>query len=116
MLKLFTRKILWLVNIGLILSLLGCVTLATDRRKEGFDTLHKGFASLPEAPSGLHEVITLREVKIHIVGNRSQFNWDVAAAYVPMPIPATRFGSSAKSSKAKSSLIKRFSVMNLSIF
>jgi hypothetical protein len=62
------------------MSLIGCASVATDRRKEGFDALQRGFTSLPETPD-LHEVIILKEVKVHIVGSRKLFNWDVAAAY-----------------------------------
>jgi len=66
--------------IGLVFLLVGCVALATDRRKEGFETLQKGFISLPETPN-LHEIIVLKEVKVHIVGHRNLFDWNVAAAY-----------------------------------
>jgi len=68
------------MSISLVFFLAGCVTMATDRRKEGFDTLQKAFASVQETPD-LHEVIILKEVKVHIVGSRKHFNWDVAAAY-----------------------------------
>lgn len=66
--------------IGLAFCLVGCVSLATDLRKEGFDSIQKGFSQLKETPD-LHKVIVLKEVKIHIVGHRSLFSWNVAAAY-----------------------------------
>ena len=74
------HKILKLSYIGLAFLLVGCVSLATDLRKEGFDAMQKGFTSVKETPN-LHKVITIKEVKIHIVGNRALFDWNVAAAY-----------------------------------
>ena len=41
---------------------------------------NRGFSQLDKSPA-LHKVIELKNVKVHIVGNRSQFNWDRAAAY-----------------------------------
>ena len=76
----FVYKILKLSFIGLAFLLVGCVSLATDFRKEGFDSMQKGFTSLKATPD-LHKVITLKEVKVHIVGHRSLFSWNVAAAY-----------------------------------
>jgi hypothetical protein len=81
MLRPISNLISRLIVIGLVFTMLsGCVTLATDRRREGFDQLQRGFSSLAETPD-LHEVITLKEVTVHIVGHRRLFNWDVAAAY-----------------------------------
>ena len=60
--------------------LISCVPLATDLRKIGFNEIQKGFASLDKTPN-LHEVIELKNVKVHIVGNRKYFKWDKAAAY-----------------------------------
>jgi hypothetical protein len=74
------HKIMGLIFIGLIFSLIGCVTLATDHRKEGFDIIQKGFASLKETPD-LHEVMKIGGITIHIVGSRNQFDWNIAAAY-----------------------------------
>ena len=54
--------------------------MATDLRKSGFDTIQKGFSSLQKRPE-LHETIRLRNVVVHIVGDRKYFNWDRAAAY-----------------------------------
>lgn len=60
--------------------LISCVPLATDLRKIGFNEIQKGFASLDKTPN-LHEVIELKNVKVHIVGDRKFFKWDQAAAY-----------------------------------
>ena len=62
---------------------LGCVPMATDLRKVGFNELQKGFASLEKTPElhNLYEVVVLKNVKVHIVGDRKFFNWDRAAAY-----------------------------------
>ena len=74
------HRIFGLICIGLVFSFTGCVTLATDLRKEGFNIIQKGFASLDETPN-LHEVIKLKDVTIHIVGSRKLFDWNIAAAY-----------------------------------
>ena len=57
--------------------------MATDLRKVGFDEIQKGFASLEKTPGlqNLHEIIELKNVKIHVVGDRKFFKWDRAAAY-----------------------------------
>jgi len=60
--------------------LISCVSLATDLRKIGFNEIQKGFASLDKTPN-LHEVVELKNVKVHIVGDRKYFKWDKAAAY-----------------------------------
>ena len=59
---------------------LGCVPLATDLRKIGFNEIQKGFASLEKTPN-LHEVIELKNIKVYVVGDRKYFKWDKAAAY-----------------------------------
>ena len=74
------HKLFWLICLGFVFLLSGCVTLATDRRKEGFTALQNGFTSLAETPD-LHKIIKIKEVTVHIVGHRRHFNWNVAAAY-----------------------------------
>ena len=54
--------------------------MATDLRKVGFNEIQKGFASIEKTPD-LHEIIVLKNVKVHVVGDRKYFNWDKAAAY-----------------------------------
>lgn len=76
----YLHRILKFVCLGLVFLLMGCVTLATDRRKEGFDILQRGFTSLEETPN-LNEVIKIGDVTVHIVGSRRLFDWNVAAAY-----------------------------------
>jgi hypothetical protein len=59
---------------------IGCAPMATDLRKIGFKDLQKGFDSLEGSPD-LHVVVELKNVKVHIVGDRKFFKWDKAAAY-----------------------------------
>ena len=59
---------------------ISCVTMATDLRRIGFSEIQKGFASLDKTPD-LHEVIELKNVRVHIVGDRKYLKWDSAAAY-----------------------------------
>jgi len=54
--------------------------MATDLRKIGFNEIQKGFASL-EKTTDLHEIIELRNIKVHIVGDRKYFKWQKAAAF-----------------------------------
>ena len=74
------NKIIGLIFIGVVYSLTGCVSVGTDFRKQGFIMFQKDFMAAEETP-GLHEVIELKNVKVHIVGSREYFNWDRAAAY-----------------------------------
>ena len=60
--------------------LAGCVTLATDYRKIGFKEMQRGFAALEKSPT-LNETIKLKNVTIHVVGDRRHFKWDRAAAF-----------------------------------
>ncbi len=64
----------------LVFMVSGCVTFATDYRKVGFDEIQKGFSILYK-PSALNEIIRLKNVTIHIVGDRSLFKWAKAANY-----------------------------------
>ena len=80
MLQAVLRKMILLTSISLLFFLVGCVSLATDRRKQGFETLQRGFTSLEETPD-LHEIVTLKEVTIHVVGSRKLFDWRDASAY-----------------------------------
>lgn len=50
----------------------GCVSVS-DLRQEGFDRFNQAFALLDDAPPGLHRVIVLERVEVHLVGSRSQF-------------------------------------------
>lgn len=74
------RRIFKVIGVGLIGLVTGCVPLATDLRKEGFNLIQKGFASMDETPN-LYEVVSLDRVKVHVVGRREQFNYQRAAAY-----------------------------------
>lgn len=58
----------------------GFFAVATDYRKIGFKEMQRGFAKL-YSPSDLHEIVKIRDVTIHIVGDRKYFRWDRASAY-----------------------------------
>lgn len=73
-------RFLGLICVGLVCALTGCVSLATDTRKEGFKSLDKAFASLEDSPE-INEMIDLGGVKVHVVGHRQYFNYQRAAAY-----------------------------------
>ena len=72
-------RIFQYIGLIVIAVLIGCVPMATDLRKIGFNEIQKGFASLEKTPE-LHEVIELKNVTVHVVGDRKYFNWDKAAA------------------------------------
>jgi hypothetical protein len=74
------KRVFGMIGLGLICVVTGCVPMATDLRKEGFNLVQKGFDSLDESPT-LYEVIALDLVKVHVVGRRAQFNYQRAAAY-----------------------------------
>ncbi len=74
------RLIMQLVLIGFAFTFIGCSSLATDLRKEGFRKAQQGMDAIPETPE-LHEVVRLRNVKIHVVGHRKHFKYGKAAAY-----------------------------------
>lgn len=57
--------------------LVGC---AQSYREIGFREMQRGFAQIYQ-PSDLHEIVKLRNVTVHIVGDRKYFNWDYASAY-----------------------------------
>ena len=69
-----------LTCLGLAFILGGCASYVTDCRKQGFNLIQKGFASIEETED-VYEVVELKNVKVYVVGNRRQFNWDKAAAY-----------------------------------
>ena len=56
---------------------MSCAPIATEYRRQGFDYIQKGFASLPDSPD-LYEEITIDRLKIVIVGSRKHFNLDKA--------------------------------------
>ncbi|MEW6668678.1 MAG: hypothetical protein AB1512_25980 [Thermodesulfobacteriota bacterium] len=64
----------------MISLLAACAPASIELRKEGFDLIQRGFDAQEETPS-LHRVVELRNVRIHIVGDRSMFEWDNATEY-----------------------------------
>ncbi len=63
-----------------LVFLVGCVPLATDLRESGFKEIQEGFSALKKSPN-LYEIIELKHLKVHIVGDRKNFKWPKAAAY-----------------------------------
>ncbi len=64
----------------LMTGIIACTPFGTDYRQQGFRLTQKAFESYPETP-GLYEVVELKNIKIHIVGNRHDFNWQYASAF-----------------------------------
>jgi hypothetical protein len=82
--------------------LMGFFAVATDYRKVGFKEIQRGFKKLYK-PTNLHEVIKLKNVSVHIVGDRKFFKWNRASQYgSPVQGYATRkneiwvFGTTVK--------------------
>lgn len=65
--------------VGLICVLAGCGSHAAQYRTQGFNYIQQGFTSI-EGTSDVNEIIELKNVKIHIVGDRKNFTWEKASA------------------------------------
>ena len=65
---------------GLLFVLIGCASSTTNYRVEGFKLTTKSFDAIASTPD-LNETIEIKNMKIHIVGDRSRFPWEKAAAY-----------------------------------
>ena len=76
MIKIFTR----LVFLGFIPLIISCSPLAADLRKEGAILSEQAFESFEKTPD-LHKVVELKNIRIHIFGDRKQFKWNAASAY-----------------------------------
>jgi len=76
--RLFTVVFGFLVALVLIL-LSGCQSIQTAQREDGFRQLQRSFAAFDLKPE-LYEKIAL-EITVYIVGDRSKFKWDKAAAF-----------------------------------
>ncbi|MBW1962686.1 MAG: hypothetical protein JRJ04_14680 [Deltaproteobacteria bacterium] len=74
------NKILKSVLLLSLVLFVECSPMATELRKVGFNEIQKGFDYLPKTPN-LYKVVELKNVKIHIVGDRKHFKWDRAAAH-----------------------------------
>ena len=66
-------QVIEMVGLLLIFAVTGCSSHATDYRKQGFDMMQRGFASI-EKTTDLYEVIELKNVKVFIAGDRKHFN------------------------------------------
>jgi len=55
----------------------GCASYHTDHQA-GFDSFNRAFYEL-ESTEQFHETITLKDVKVHIVSDRSLFDWPAVA-------------------------------------
>ena len=71
------KKLIILLSLLSLLYLTSCVSLPTQARKDGFNIIQNGFNSIKKTPS-LNKVIELKNVKIHIVGNRKLFDYKKA--------------------------------------
>ena len=67
-------------SVALMWAFAGCNSHVTDYRKMGFDYANRGFSQI-EKSGRVYEVIELKSVKIYIVGDRKDFNYEKAAAY-----------------------------------
>jgi hypothetical protein len=74
------RHIAKLIGLIFLIVVAGCGSYAAEYRKQGFDFMQKSFMSI-EGKSDVYEVIELKNVKVFIVGDRKNFNWDKASAY-----------------------------------
>ena len=74
------RTIIRLFWLGFIPLSISCSPLAADLRNEGSRLTQQAFESFKQTPD-LHEVVELKNIRIHIVGDRKQFKWNVASAY-----------------------------------
>lgn len=56
----------------------GCSSFVADR-EQGFTMIQRGFSGLEPTP-GLYREVTLKQIKVVIVGEREQFQWAKAAS------------------------------------
>ncbi|RJR32355.1 MAG: hypothetical protein C4576_30435 [Desulfobacteraceae bacterium] len=73
------RRILFIGNLILTAIFFACTPLSSDYRAQGFKYTQRAFDYYEETP-GLHKVIELERIRIHIVGSRKQFEWKKARA------------------------------------
>jgi hypothetical protein len=71
-----------LISLLFLLSILlaSCAQFASDYRSDGFHLMQTAFESC-EAANDLNMVVELKNVRVHIVGDRKYFEWKKAAAY-----------------------------------
>jgi hypothetical protein len=74
------RVVIVLIGLGCVWLLAGCASLAGESRVEGFRIVQQGFESI-EGTGRVHEVVELRNVIVHIVSDRGDFDWEEASAY-----------------------------------
>lgn len=70
-----TCLIIAIIGWSLILS--GCAL--SDIRKEGFNTYQAHFTAINDEGETFHKVIKIDKVEVHIVTDRSQFEWEKAS-------------------------------------
>ena len=80
MLQSYNIPTVLIVCLILMTGISACAPFGTDYRQQGFRLTQKAFESYPET-SGLYEVVELKNIKIYIVGNRHDFNWQYASAF-----------------------------------
>lgn len=64
----------------MLLALTACTPLFIECQQRGFTEFSRAYASLPTAPD-LDITVELDKVTVHIVGDRSKFDWEKAARY-----------------------------------
>ncbi|MDY6971038.1 MAG: hypothetical protein SV775_01785 [Thermodesulfobacteriota bacterium] len=71
------RRIDGLIFLVVACSLIACTSFVTDCRKYAFSTFQRGFGAIDDSPY-LHEVVDIKNIKVHIVGHRRFFTYDDA--------------------------------------
>ena len=66
-----------ILTVMIVLFLTGCFSLITEYRKDGFNMYSRSFTLIPDTPY-LHKTIILNNIEIHIVGDRSKFDYERA--------------------------------------
>lgn len=69
----------FILCVALIYASAGCGSHAAQYRVQGFNYIQQGFTSI-EGTSDVYEVVELKNVKIYIVGDRKNFDWEKASA------------------------------------
>ena len=75
-----SSKHMMIFCVGLIFVLIGCSSTTTNYRMQGFRLTTKSFDTIANSPD-LYEIVEIENIKIYIVGDRSRFPWDKAAAF-----------------------------------
>lgn len=66
------KTIITLCLIGIVFLIIGCTSLITDYRKDGFKAYSMSFALVSDTLE-LYKIIKIKNIEVHIVGDRSKF-------------------------------------------